>query len=109
MNPQNVTTPPSAGAEEIAGTASMTHDKVRAWRIERFEELGFSEGEVKALLTCTEVTFIVTKGVKRRYEVPLYWGRVKAMLDKGLSHGEVLECVLPLGYWQDEPEVAVAA
>jgi len=52
----------------------------RKWRIERFEALGFSYNEAVALADSND-----------RSGVAVYWPKVEAAIEAGLSHAQVLE------------------
>jgi hypothetical protein len=64
-------------------------------RAERFVELGFSEGEAKYLANAKK-TFSArsAKGELNKYELPLYHGDIKKMLDDGWTHGQILHTMV---------------
>jgi hypothetical protein len=77
-------------AEEVVATTPIAQH-----RMERFVELGFSEGEAKYLADAKKVHMARSaKGEQTKCELPLYHGDIKKMLDVGWTHGQILDTMV---------------
>ena len=66
-------------------------DTPRAWRVERYLELGFTDPHAELLAdTRDSVRIPDRKGVERTWSFPLYWGNVAKMLEAGWTHDQVV-------------------
>ncbi len=79
--------------EKVGEIAELT--LMAQHRVGRFVELGFSEGEAKYLANAKQVrTARSVKGELNKYELPLYHGDIKKMLDDGWTHGQILHAIV---------------
>jgi hypothetical protein len=79
--------------EKVEETVELT--PITLHRAERFVELGFSEGEAKYLAVAKQVRSARSvKGELNKYELPLYHGDIKKMLDDGWTHGQILHAMV---------------
>lgn len=75
----------------VVEPAKTSGDEMRAWRVECFRDLKFTEKEAEALADALTVDVIKDKaGMPRRYESPLHHSRAKKMLDAGVNHKQIV-------------------
>jgi hypothetical protein len=75
----------------VVDPAKTSGNELRAWRIECFRDLQFTEREAEKLADAITVDIVKDKaGVPRRYESPLHHGKAKKMLDAGVNHKQIV-------------------
>jgi len=84
-------TPPKPEESVVTEPTKTSGDEMRAWRVECFRDLQFTEREAEALADALTVDYIKDKaGMPRRYESPLHHSKAKKMLEAGVNHKQIV-------------------
>lgn len=71
--------------------ALTSPDVLWAWRVQCFEDLGFSTEEADLLADAKTYAFVKTKRGLKAYESPLHHANVAKMLRAGCTYQQVID------------------
>lgn len=66
-------------------------DEPRAWRVERYLELNFSELHAELLADVRDQAVVADRGgTLRTWTFPLHWGKIAKLLEQGAQHDQIV-------------------